>query len=168
MSLLTQSLLEDTNEELWAPPPPRRTPRPSISSFTTDGSSDDDWDSIQRDYANSKRIAKEADAGAADTLKDCDKADNLVRIEELRAEVEEKEERLRALQERMESARERFIWDLALALKRMKFEEYGACSEMARRISNVSIQSILRMAREEAPEPHEWMAWIASKYPISA
>ena len=60
--------------------------------------------------------------------------------------------------------KERFIWDLSLAMKSCLVDEFGPSTDNAVKISTVRIHDIMDRAQEENPQPHEWSQWIENQY----
>ena len=82
--------------------------------------------------------------------------------------VEEKEKEVEEYRNEIKDMKQRFIWDLSLAIKRKLCTEIGMTSEEAVRIASVPITSIISSLEEEDPKPKTWINWITQKFTVAA
>ena len=153
LSLLSAPLLSPTDE-----PAGRRV------SISTVDSSEDEWAAMQRKLDSEMVFIEKADAEALNALKEAKIAESSENLASIRESIDVKNEEVEILQEELAEIEDRFVWDLALALKRCLVEEAGPETERGVAISCKSVSSIVEQAIEEGPLPHEWSSWITRQY----
>ena len=82
--------------------------------------------------------------------------------------VEEKEKEVEEYRNEIKDLKQRFIWDLSLAIKRKLCAEKGMTSEESIRIASVPITSIISSLDQEDPLPKTWINWITQKLTVAA
>ena len=82
--------------------------------------------------------------------------------------VDQKEKDVAEYRQEINDLKQRFVWDLSLAIKRKLCTEKGMTSAESLRISSIPISSIINSLEEEDPNPKTWISWITQKFTAAA
>jgi hypothetical protein len=126
------------------------------------GQSEREWMQIQSTLESNRELAATSNQAIQELGDENDEA--FMNVDQLRGVIARKE----ALNERKRTdalaVQEKFIWDLALAVKRCLVDEKGQTTINGVAISQLAVQSVLNMAETEDPEPDAWCRWIEGKF----
>lgn len=90
--------------------------------------------------------------------------EDLINLENLRDDVELKEEYIKEFRQNALAVQQKFIWELSFAIKQYLVEEKGPETEEGIHISQYSVQKMLETAIDEEPDPSTWLSWIEKKF----
>ena len=141
-----------------------RSQRQSLGSRGTMDSCDSEWQKIQQRLKETKELYNDDKSNNIDFLEFEQYDENSSNHANLSQHVQDVEYQVEELKKRLNQMKERFIWDLSLAIKRKSVSKLKIDSKEAISISNISVQSILENSKIDEPSPHEWKRWIEKQF----
>jgi hypothetical protein len=135
------------------------------SGLSSTDQSDGEWDRLQARMEADTRMVDLADSLICDYVSCTDTGiENLPTIENVTDVVNEKQLKASQLTDQALDMQARFVWDLALAVKRMCVAESVANRRREAEISKIGVRDILMKLETRAPYPRNWMGWILQEF----
>jgi hypothetical protein len=111
------------------------------------------------------RMVNLADSLICDSVIETDTGiENLPIIENATDLISQKEVTVSRLTAQALNMQARFVWDLALAVKRMCIGENTSEQGRDVAISKIGVREIMVKLETEAPPPRKWMGWILQEF----
>ena len=129
--------------------------RLSFGTAISDSTVDEEWEELNKKLKVCGNFSDEPEDLSID------QSDH---AEILKQEITEKQNECKRLEQGFEELRQRFMWDLSLAMKQCLVEELGPESENGVVLSTVRIHDIMDRSVIDDPQPLEWNSWIEDQY----
>jgi hypothetical protein len=88
----------------------------------------------------------------------------LLTPEQMEDQIEMKEHAVSELKEQALDLQDRFVWDLAVAVKQLLVVKWLRDPGISEGISKVGVMDILTNLQEDPPYPEDWVEWIQDQY----
>lgn len=141
--------------------PYRRVPSPGTCSSENTDSPDSEWVRLERKMKQDRQFARETDIFIDNSMALSRSPDI---IKDLKQSITEKEMEVQRKKELMKELKEKFIWDLAYAMKEKLRVENSTNYRNLMKLEKVSVEAICNDAEREDPPARHWGQWIESKF----